>query len=99
MKITPDTATLAALELLFIGQTFAYTAVVQEDGSFGIGIAIQGEAGYWPIPAHLAAADTWEDANTACEALNAARRLSAEDAMRIVTSTMAAQNHRDRTRR
>ncbi|ARJ65966.1 hypothetical protein WV31_10030 [Magnetospirillum sp. ME-1] len=85
---------LDAVRELFQGKRIAFTAVVGEDG-FGLGVALEGEPGYWPIPEHLATGD-WEEMNRAAGAINRHLGLSDDDAIRIVTSSMRAQNARNR---
>lgn len=89
---------LRSLKEMFKGQTFAFTAVVADEGGYGLGIAVQGEPGYWPVPTHLAFSPMWEAMNIGASKLNQHLGLSAEKATAVVTSTMAAQNKRGRRR-
>jgi len=91
-------ASMEAVREIFHGKTIAFTAVVAE-GGFGLGVTLEGEPGYWPIPTDLASSKSWEAMNDAATTINRFLGLSDEDAMRIVTSTMAAQNTRDRQNR
>lgn len=88
---------LRSIKELMKGKTFAFTAVVADEG-FGLGVAEQGAPGYWPIPTHLARSPMWEAMNSTAAKLNEHLGLSEKEATDIVTSTMAAQNKRGRRR-
>lgn len=76
----------------------AYTAVVGEDG-FRLGIAVEGEQGYYACKDGTDAGGTfpsYEAAQAAAEAYNKRLGFTDEQAFEIVTSTMFGSNAKRR---
>ena len=70
----------------------AWTPVIARgEPGFSLGVADRGIAGYTPLRETLIFA-TWAEAQREAAARNALLGLSRDEAMEIVTSSMAAQN-------
>ena len=89
---------LRSIQEMLKGKAYAFTAVVSDEAAFALGVAVQGEPGYWPIPVQMASSPMWEAMNSAATRLNENLGLSEQEAIAIVSSTMAAQNKRGRRR-
>ena len=72
--------------------TVAYTAVLLQEpwgeAQYGLGLAEQNQPGYWPIPAYLCHATTYDEVSDHAEKLNREMALSESEALRIVASSM-----------
>ena len=89
---------LRSIQEMLKGKAYAFTAVVSDEAAFALGVAVQGDPGYWPIPVQMASSPMWEAMNSAATRLNENLGLSEQEAIAIVSSTMAAQNKRGRRR-
>ena len=67
----------------------AYTPVIVDEG-FSLGIAEEGRGGYYP--SDFGTVKTWTEAEVWARQLNERLGLTSEQALLIVTSSMAAQN-------
>lgn len=79
------------IDEMFRGKLWAYTPVIDEKG-IGLGIAVANEAGYNPIPLQWCNGEKYDEVREHADELNAERGLSSDCSMRVVMSTMAAQN-------
>ena len=70
---------------------WAYTTIVAKHG-IGLGIAVANERGYCPVPFAFCNAKTWNEMENHADELNLERGVNADEAMRTVASSMAAQN-------
>jgi hypothetical protein len=68
---------------------WAYTAVIVQDGLFGLGIAHRDVAGYTPISPAKASYGSYRAACKDADRLNATRGIGKEMAFEIVASSMA----------
>lgn len=64
----------------------AFTAVLVREG-FGVGVAAEDEAGYWPLPDH-GTFKTWDGAQAEADRLNEGLGLTKVQAWHIVASSM-----------
>ena len=77
----------------FIGKHWCFNASVQPNG-IGLGIVVSNEPGYTPVPlTHYQVAD-YNLAADEAERLNSERHIGDHEAMRIVSSSIAASNAR-----
>lgn len=76
------------LDALVAGKRWAFVAVTGERRAAALGVAVQDEAGYHPVPEHWAWADDLGEMQMHAEALNAAEGLDGRTAAQIVASTM-----------
>lgn len=79
-----------------MGVNTAYGAVIH-GRAFSVGLAEENEPGFWPMPS-LGIFPSYELASAKARELNVARGMTVEEGLRIVTSSMAAQNRRDKHR-
>ena len=88
-KLTPESQAALRLSEKFGCRPWAFAPVVLGGGGYGLGVAVAGEPGYYPIPAKWCRADSYEDAAQHAEELNAAH-LDPDEAAEIVASSMRA---------
>jgi hypothetical protein len=79
------------LDALVAGKRWAYVAVTGEDHPVALGVAIEGEAGYHPVPEGWAHAANHVLMQGHVDQLNAAEGLDRKAAAQIVASTMRPQ--------
>lgn len=82
----------------FQGRRYAYVAVVLDDevaktdldrkNCFGLGVAEFDKRGFWPVPAKVFAAGTFDDASDIAAGMNIHIGLSEMDSTEIVCSSM-----------
>ena len=82
-------------------EAYAFTAVVNDQHEKGqppyrLGVAVANEPGYYPVPLHWSHSDNYEAMLEHAHELNDALGLSRREAALIISSSMAAQNWRDR---
>lgn len=78
----------------FHGQKYAYTPVLNNNGYWGLGIAVEDEAGYNPIQSAQFRWKSQADARDFCRGMNKHIGLFEEDETRIVCSTMRSTSRR-----
>lgn len=75
------------------GKRTAYVAVIDDKGAHRLGLAVEGEAGYHPAREDSDAGGSFatrDDALACAQRFNDRLGISAEDASRIVASSMVA---------
>ena len=84
------------LDEIVAGKVWAFVPVIGPVGGPGtaLGVAVANERGYHPVPVYWCHADTWAEMETHVDELNAAEGLSEDEYMRIVATTMRAQNRK-----
>lgn len=73
----------------------AYTAVITESGKYRLGIAVEGEPGYYKVKEDSDAGgtfDSYDEAQGVAQAYNDGLGITAPRAAEIVASSMGAQN-------
>lgn len=79
------------LDSIVSGRRWAFVAVIGEDNPAALGVAIENEAGYHPIPEHWAHAANLHTMQTHADELNAEEGLDPRAAAQIVASSMRPQ--------
>lgn len=93
-KLTKEGRFECGLDAIVRGKVWAFVPVMGQPGgpAAALGVAVANEAGYMPIAATWCNADTYDEMADYADELNRAEGLDDEVAMRIVASSMAAQN-------
>jgi hypothetical protein len=78
------------LDKLVEGKKYAFTAVITGDDEFpyGLGVAVENEPGYYPIPAHWAHSTEYERMCNHADVLNAQLGMTPRQSMKIIASSM-----------
>jgi len=90
-KFTKEARFECNLDEIVKGKLWAFTPGNHVGGVVRLGIAIANEAGYNPIPLHWCNAETYDEMWAHCDELNEAEGHTKGAAMRIISSTHAAQ--------
>lgn len=77
------------IEAKFAGKMWAYTAVVGDYG-YQLGIAVENEPGYTPVPGFFCHGDDYMEMCDHADALNTERSIDPREGGRIVASSMRA---------
>ena len=72
-------------------RAIAVTGICRDGGGYGLGIAAEGEPGYWPFRERLSFA-TYEAACAEARRINTMLGLTEREAVAVILSSMRAQN-------
>lgn len=73
---------------LFVGKDYAYAPVMQDNGKWGIGIAVANEQGYSPVLGSKFEWSDYREASRFCDGMNGHIGLPRDHAASLIASTM-----------